>query len=313
MKKDVILFLLLITGMLTGCIKDNMDDCHRSYTLLFRYTGDGTTDIFRQKVTKVDLYVYNAETKQLVETYTVDRAALEQLQGITFDNLAPGNYEAVCWGNAGEHSLVDKCENKEQGSIASPEYYGGTSIATNDELYHAVKSFTISRAWEDVKETCDFTCAHINLKVRMEGFENMFFPLTKGTSDTCPVGLRMTSLAGCCHFNGEPSETLVTYTPETVRSAESETAYEAVFCTLRFEDENDIELQLINPATSEPFHTLSMEKYLADNNLSVVDKQEVELSILIRFENGGVGITVQPFKEEDIHPGLDEKKQETYL
>lgn len=307
MKKHILLLLLLLPGIFTGCIKDNMDECHRSYTLLFRYTGDGDTDIFRQKVTKVDLYVYNAETKQLVETYTVDRAALEQLQGITLNNLAPGNYEAICWGNAGEHSSVDKCENKEQGSIASPEYYGGTSIATNDELYHAVKGFTISRAWEDVKETCDFTCAHINLKVRMEGFDDAIFPLTRGTNSACPVGLRMTSLSGCCHFNGEPSESLVAYAPETVRSAESATAYEAVFCTLRFADENDIELQLTNPATGEPFHTLSMEKYLADNNLSVEDKQEVELSILIRFEGSGVGITVQPFEEEDIHPGMDDK------
>lgn len=307
MKKDVILFLLLIPCIFTGCIKDNMDDCRRSYTLLFRYTGDGTADIFRQKVTKVDLYVYNAETKQLVETYSVDRAALEQLQGITLNNLAPGNYEAICWGNAAEHSAVDKCEHREQGSIASPEYYGGTPITTNDELYHAVKSFTISRAWEDVKETCDFTCAHVNLKVRMEGFENAIFPLTKSGDNACPVGLRLTSLSGCCHFNGEPSETLVDYTPEAVRAAESETAYEAVFCTLRFEDENDIELQLTHPATGEPFYRLSMEQYLTDNNLSVEDRQEVELSILVRFESGGVGITVQPFEEEDIHPGMDEK------
>lgn len=307
MKKDILFLLLLIPCILIGCIKDNLDDCHRSYTLLFRYTGDGTTDIFRQKVTKVDLYVYNAETKQLVETYTVDRAALEQLQGITLNNLAPGNYEAICWGNAGEHSEVDDSEHEAHGSIASPEYYDGTAIDTNDELYHAAKSFTISRAWEDVKETCDFTCAHINLKVRMEGFENAVFPLTKAAGDACPVGLRMTSLAGCCHFNGKPSETLVAYTPEAVRAAGSETAYEAVFCTLRFEDENDIELQLTDPATGQPFHTLSVEQYLADNNLSVEDRQEVELSILIRFEGGGVGVTVKPFEEEEIHPGMDEK------
>ncbi len=307
MKKHILLFLLLIPCILTGCIKDNMDDCHRSYTLLFRYTGDGTTDIFRQKVTKVDLYVYNAETKQLVETHTVDRAALKQLQGITLNNLTPGNYEVICWGNAGGHSSVDKTENKEAGSIASPGYYEGTSIATNDELYHAIKSFTISRAWEDVKETCDFTCAHINMKVRMEGFEDAVLPLSRGASDACPVGLRMTSLAGCCYFNGEPSETLATYIPATIRSAGSETAYEAGFCTLRFQDENDIELQLTNSATGEPFYTLSMEQYLADNNLSVEDKQEVELYILIRFEGRGVGITVKPFEEEDIHPDMDEK------
>lgn len=309
MKKDVILLLLLITGLFTGCIKDNMDDCHRSYTLLFRYTGDGTTDIFRRKITQVNLYVYNAETKCLVESYTVERAALEQQQGITLNNLAPGSYEAICWGNAGEHSAVDKSEEKEQGSIASPEYYDGASIATNDELYYAQKNFVISRAWEDVKETCDFVCAHINLKVRLEGCGNIILPPTRGAENACPVGLRFTSLSGYCRFTGEPSETRVAYVPGFIGSAESETTYEAEFCTLRFKDESDIELQLTDPVTGHPVYSLDMERYLADNNLSVEDRQEVELSILIRFEPGGVGITVLPFEEEDIHPGMDEKER----
>ena len=33
-----------------GCIRENMDDCKGKVTLRFRYVGDGTTDIFPEKM-----------------------------------------------------------------------------------------------------------------------------------------------------------------------------------------------------------------------------------------------------------------------
>ena len=42
-----------------GCIRENMDDCKGKVTLRFRYVGDGTTDIFPEKIEHVTMYVYS--------------------------------------------------------------------------------------------------------------------------------------------------------------------------------------------------------------------------------------------------------------
>ena len=51
MKKAIILYILLLVTV-TGCIKENLDDCET--TLYFSYLGDGTKEIFPQKIEKVD-------------------------------------------------------------------------------------------------------------------------------------------------------------------------------------------------------------------------------------------------------------------
>lgn len=55
-EKAIILYILLLVTV-TGCIKENLDDCET--TLYFSYLGDGTKEIFPQKIEKVDMYIYN--------------------------------------------------------------------------------------------------------------------------------------------------------------------------------------------------------------------------------------------------------------
>ena len=62
MKKAIILYILLLVTV-TGCIKENLDDCET--TLYFSYLGDGTKEIFPQKIEKVDtirtMYLYRKQ------------------------------------------------------------------------------------------------------------------------------------------------------------------------------------------------------------------------------------------------------------
>lgn len=306
MKKNLLLFLLPLIGLFTGCIKENMDDCHRSFTLLFAYNGDGTTDIFRQKVTKVNLYVYNTETREMVQSHVIDRSALETLQGIRLDDLAPGSYEAICWGNAYDHSEIAQPQDQENGSIAAPEYNDGTPISTNDEIYYGQKPFTITNAWKDRQETCQFRCAHIDMYVRLEGFDNIAFTDTRA-NDRCPVAVQLTELPGYCDFTGTPRDEHTTYNLEMASTKDNAAIYESAFSTLRFKDECEVALQLLNPATGTPFYSLPLKQFMADNQLSVEDRQEASLNILLKLNSDGISMTVSPFESEDIHPGLDEK------
>lgn len=308
MKRLSILLGLMAACLLTGCIKEDMSDCRRSFTLLFRYVGDGVTDVFRDKVGKVNLYVYEAESRALVRSYEVDREALQELQGIRFDDLQPGTYEAVCWGNAYGSSRVQNEEQRTGGSIAAPEYYDGKSVDTNNQLYYGNKVFTVTNDWTDQQDVCDYRCAHIDVKVRLEGFQDMVFPESR-TEDGCPVDLHLDNLPGYCCFNGNPHDETVAYGPVLTVAEDDATVYESAFYTLRFGDENDVLLSLAHPDTGTVFYTLSLAQFLADNQLSVEDEQEESLEILLRLSSDGVSISVQPFEEEDIHPGLDERNK----
>ena len=46
--------LTTVMLLMTGCIRENMDDCKGKVTLRFRYVGDGTTDIFAEKIDKAN-------------------------------------------------------------------------------------------------------------------------------------------------------------------------------------------------------------------------------------------------------------------
>ena len=308
MKRHTQIFLLMAAVCLTlsGCIRDSLDDCRRSFTLYFRYLGDGTTDIFRDKVAEVDVYVYNPATGQLLRTLELSQSDLTNLQGVRFDDLESGTYEVVCWGNAAGHSAVVGMEQRTTGRMAAPEYHAGADISTNDELYHVAHVFTIDDAWSDQSETCDFRCAHIDTTVRLEGFDASELTRAGG----CIVDLSLENLPDYYDNDATAGNEDTRYCPALAATAEDGTVYESHFKTLRYADDTAATLYLTDVNTGENVYTLPLADFLEDNKLSVEDHQEVELLIVIRMhrdDNGVVSITVSPFEEEDIHPGVDER------
>lgn len=308
MKRHTILCLLGWTLLLTSCIKEDRSDCQRSFTLLFRYEGDGTTDIFPDKVTQVQLYVYDTRDGALLRQYTLQQNDLRSLQGIRLDDLAPGTYEAVCWGNAGESSQTAGEERRESGIMAAPEWHAGQEVDTNDELYHANHTFTITGAYADQQDICLFHCAHIDLTVRLEGFDNLVAAASRAGGD-CPVGLRLDNMPGHYDFSMQRLDEATTYRPVVTPADDDPTAYETSLHTLRFADDGAATLCLTHPQTDEPFYRLPLRQFLADNGLSVENREEVALDILLRLNNDGVTISVTPFEEESVQPGLDERGQ----
>ena len=95
MKKAIILYILLLVTV-TGCIKENLDDCET--TLYFSYLGDGTKEIFPQKIEKVDMYIYN-QNNVFVQKTVLNRKELNRQRGTTL-NLPSGQYHIICWGNS---------------------------------------------------------------------------------------------------------------------------------------------------------------------------------------------------------------------
>lgn len=53
---------MLLVALTTGCIKEDLDSCDTN--LIFRYFGDGTKDIFPEKIEKW-ICMYIAKTEHL--------------------------------------------------------------------------------------------------------------------------------------------------------------------------------------------------------------------------------------------------------
>ena len=56
--KNIVLPLLLVPVLVTGCIKDDFDDCD-NVTIYFQYLADGDEDVLYRYMDKVDLYVFD--------------------------------------------------------------------------------------------------------------------------------------------------------------------------------------------------------------------------------------------------------------
>ena len=75
----------------------------------------------------------------------------------------------------------------------------------------------------------------------------------------------------------------------------------AKFNVLRFNNENEVYLQLHDTQTNEKLYTLQLKDFMKENDITVDGINEVTIGIRILFN--GTAVTVKPWDEEVIRPG----------
>ena len=96
MKYTKYILSLMFLASLNGCIKEDMSDCPGNCTLKFSYVGDGTTQIFQDKIHKVDMYVFDSDG-MLLSSHPISEADVKKQS--TELNLPVGDYQIVTVGN----------------------------------------------------------------------------------------------------------------------------------------------------------------------------------------------------------------------
>lgn len=292
-----ILSLFVVLLSVTGCIKENMDDCKGKVSLRFRYVGDGTTDIFPEKIDQVTLYVYSAEDGSLVSTVICDKSQLNTYQGIDLD-LFPGNYKIVCWGNAFDATEIREPEKK----IAAPGYFSGEEIATNDPLYYGTLDFNVPATLVHQDYTCDFESAHINIEVRLEGFVGAVVP--GFNSENTSIALGMAHLPSFTDFSNVPSATEQSvYYPVLEVASDDPESYVTQYNVLRFGNDTPAVLQLFVGSDRTVVQEFSLADFLSEYNIQVEGRNEVTISILLRAST--VGVEIIDWDKENVDPGFD--------
>lgn len=296
----------VVATMLSSCIKEDMSDCPPTVNteLTFSYMGD-TNDatMFRKMIDRVNLYVFDLTDGRLVLTKTVEKAELVASQGTEL-YLPEGDYRIVTWANAFDDTEI-LSDNMATGRVHAPAF--GTTpqgrITTNDHLYFGKLDITVPAtatlpAGSATKVTGDIphVGAHINIEVYVSGvgFENdpASWPVVKLSSLMPQYDLLM----------GDAQPYATTYYP-TVAWSDRPNVSQALFQTLRFADDNKIVVS-IEKQDGTLLHTIDLKSFMQANSISVDDKNEATVSLLIKFYDGQFSISIPDWESKPVDPNL---------
>ena len=291
MKKAIILYILLLVTV-TGCIKENLDDCET--TLYFSYLGDETKEIFPQKIEKVDMYIYN-QNNVCIQKAVLNRKELGRQRGTTL-NLPSGQYHVVCWGNSLNDTKINEGSSLKNNIVGAPHYFTKELITTNDSLYFGEREITITNEGYRT-DTVHFSSAHIKMRIELEGLD----AVNNTRAAVSPISIEVGNLSSTVDFTKTFSNERISYYP-LVNFDSGIQKFGAKFNVLRFNNDNEVYLRLHDNQTNKELYTMQLKDFMKENNITVEGINEATVGIRIRFN--GTAVTVKPWDEEIIRPGL---------
>lgn len=166
---NTVFCLLLLGGLSTSCIREDLSDCFSTNTLLLSYKGDGETEIFGDKICRVEMYVFDAENRCVANGVLPPNEV--EARAAKLPQLKPGDYRIVCLGNT-HHTQVGNVASCDFSRItfADGGYFAGETVSGNDSLYYATTPFTVEpfTGREDDNKTrlVEFASSHYDVSGR---------------------------------------------------------------------------------------------------------------------------------------------------
>lgn len=283
-----ILMPLSAIVMLTSCIKESYDDCERC-KITFSYVGDGTTDIFPQKVNGVSLYVYDEQDNCLM-TRSLDKSALEQYQGVKL-NLKPGRYRIVGIGNDFDLTEVSHhdCGDMSGVRFGHPDVEKDF-VPGNDSLYLGTLVFDVPESYW-CEHDVPFRSSHLKVSYTVKNYVD-----TK--AEASPLSLHVCNSLPYTDFTNKTVGDKITYAPSFTRNG---TDYNARFNIMRHSADCDLCFDL-KDESGEVIHSLPLKDFLAEFTQIDVTKQEVLIPIVVEFKSIGVTVTIPEWMVNDVTP-----------
>ncbi len=294
---NIVFCLTLLAGAATSCIREDLDDCLSTNKLLLSYKGDGTTEIFPDKICRVEMFIFDAENRCVNSSILPE----EQVKGRTamLPPLAAGDYRIVCLGNT-HHTKVDGIATGDFGRMlfAAGDYFDEKQVAGNDSLYYATTSYTVlpysGREEENQTKIIEFASSHYDLLVEVAGV-----PAQETEQARClclryaeshpvpisrigPVGRRPTI---CLKQNTKPES--VAHSPYQYNASQG--SREREYPLERRSERRDA-------GRSQP------RRFLADNPIIDCSKHEVLIPIRIEFKSGEITVGVPEWYIEQVKP-----------
>lgn len=305
MKKLLYLCLPIISlVLLSGCIKEEYDNCERC-TLTFSYLGDGSSDIFPEKITDVSLYVFDANGT-LVQTKHIEQNELKAFQGTKL-NLSRGVYEVVGVGNSFSKTEINtpsSASGMTERYFNHPNAEKGGKVEGNDSLYLGRQTINVPNDWYEAD--VPFRSSHLKVSYTVEVKGANWMPITRAMTDG-HFTLEVKNLKPLTNFENEVFGTQMTYEPLLPLDT-SDYIHKGYFNIMRHPKQSDVEFILTENESGEVLHTLRLEDFLNEFTQIDVTKQEVLIPIVVKLGYIGdictdVTVTIPDWMIKDVTPG----------
>lgn len=308
-KLHTFLTLLMIIVMTTGCIKEDLSNCD-NVMICLNYTADGDENLLHEKISKIDLYVFD-ENERLVEKMTYDSNKLKaQNSVISFRYPYGKQYTLIALGNAFENTDV---LNENGGKIneifiQSSAFDQTETNLKHDDNYIGSKVIRTPEAEGMVTtDTVSFSSAHINLDMRIKG-DGVISP---SKSADCPYELSIENCnAQINALNTLSTDVKRTYQLDLTYSQDGNYYHTNNAAVFRMDNQGVIDettcshvIVFKNKLTDEVFR-FSLLDFLnkASDIKSKVLLQEAVLPLEIHFSAGSVDLTIPDWEIEDTFP-----------
>lgn len=278
----------MISVALGSCIREDLSECYSINKLQLVYTGnDESSDLFQEKIGSVELYIFDAAVECVYNRALTD-VELSQ-QEVTLPRLLVGEYRIICVAN-GKNTDVVATEGKDYSAMyfADRSYTLGEATQTNDSLYWASHSFTITS--DDSVQVVKFESSHYDVLVEVVGVD--------AQSD---VHIEMSGVAPCTSFDSnEAFGTPTTYYP-AIESIASESKKSSTFSIMRHTDHSAVEVKLCDKNGAE-LAKVNLAEFLAANPSIDCSLNEVTIPISFTFKLSDFVVTLPEWYIQDIKP-----------
>jgi hypothetical protein len=289
--RNLAMYLLIAGGLSASCIKEDVSDCYNTYRLALSYQGDGTTEIFPEKIASVDLYVFDDQKNCVYNAQLPEEDVKNQLT--TLPPLDAGDYRIVCVGNAYDTKIVDlDAKDHNKTSFAAADHINGETVSGNDPLYWSAIDYTIQPY--DVHKgiethTTYFASSHYDLIVEVVGVE----PATKASGYP---SIEVTGVSPYTDFTNRAYGT-ATYVMET--SHDGGNLLGAASNIMRHKNHEDVNVVLKSGDTV--LATVNIADHVAQHNINT-SLHECVIPIRIEFSTIGVEVTVPGWYIQGVYP-----------
>ncbi len=300
MKLYLILFLLLLSTVLSGCLDEAYGEClgeNEDTEILFRYTGDGNTDIFSSRIHIVDVFIFS-ESGKFIKSFAISKEMLEKYQGMK-TYLEEGNYRIVCWGNAFENTQIPALDATK--TINDAVLYNTVdrngAYTNGDPLYYGTLRTSQALKTDRLKTESmivDFKSSHVKINIYIQGYTGDVNPPVEVTEIMSEHDFDMNNRGKKISYSIQP----------TSQKIEGEDLLVAVICIPRLKDDNSIKINIKNPMGGSNLHSINLGDFIRQNDISHDKVNELTIPILVRFKDLDVEVFVPPWATHPVDPEI---------
>lgn len=285
-----------------GCIKEDLTVCD-NVTVYFRYPADGEDDVLAQYMSKVDLYVFDAEGR-LRSSRSYNQDELTNHSAKPSFRLEPGRYTVVALGNDFDNTEVVNLRATSLGEIffQNPAYGDEAApIITHDDNYLGQHVIDVPRDLVMQHDTVTLRSSHVDVMLEIKGLESP--AMRDGASaPQLPVEVSFEQSNAQTDFNNDINTAAKgTIYPTIVWDDKTQSYHSQNLRLFRLDDRRGN----VNPeycthrivvrdaATGDVLSSTPLLEYLEENSDRIdVTRQEALLPIELSFMNGSVSVTV---------------------